>query len=173
MPKTVIGGDQNILGITMPTVYIDGVDYQLPIASQGGRQETFEKDIKEWIDLDNVIHERIRGYRLKAEWEWEQLTAVEINDLIEIYNAAKRTTDVRLKFSTFPRRYLIRITDFEHELSDGRGFRSAASMEVEGTRLLDAFPNPDLFYTMPPNLGYGCIVRTLIEQGNYKPPVEP
>lgn len=160
-----IGGLQNILGLEMPTLFVDGVDYQLPRTDVGNRQETFEKEAKVYLDLNNEIHERVRGFRLQASWEWDYLTAIEFNDLMNIFNAAKTTNDLKIKFATFPRRYAFHITNFEHDLADGRAFKSSASMEVEGLKLLNAFPDPDQFFTFPPMLGRGVLVRTLAEQG--------
>ena len=154
-------GTQNILGMTMPTVYVDGVDYLLPTTDRGNRKETFEKESKEWMDLDRILHERIKGYRLSAKYEWDFLLNTEINDLLNIYNAAKTTNNLKIKFSSFPRRYTFRIVGFTHQIAAGLGFKSSAKLEIEGINLLNAFPNPDQFITMPPLLGRGIIVRSL------------
>ena len=165
MPKkTNIGSEQNFLGKAMPTIYLDGVDYPLPSPEVGGRSETFEKEIREWIDLDNVIHERIKGYRLLASYTWSTLTATEINDLINIYNATKITNETKLKFSIFPKHYNVRITNFEHDLSEGRGFRSSARMELQGLSLLSNFPTSDQFITIVPLMMRGAIIRTYADQ---------
>ena len=152
---------QNILGMTMPTVYVDGVDYLLPITDRGNRKESFEKESKTWMDLDRILHERIKGYRLQATYEWDFLSNIEINDVLNIYNAAKTTNDLKIKFSSFPRKYTFRIVGFTHKMSTGLGYKSSAKMSIEGINLLNAFPNPDQFITMPPLLGRGLVVRSL------------
>lgn len=149
----------------MPKIYVGTVEYTLPVPDRGNRLETFDKEVKTWTDLDMRLHERIKGYRLRAEYEWERLTLDELNTLLDIYNAANEATDIRIKFASFPRKYSVKIVGFEKGLTSGYGFIDAASMEFSGVDLLDAFPNPDSVYTMVPLLGRGLIVNSGNEQG--------
>jgi hypothetical protein len=119
----------NILGRSMPTVYIGGIAYILPTVEKGNRLETFDKEVKSWTDLDRRIHERIKGYRLRAEYEWDYLLPDEMNDLLNIYNEAQQNFDIKIKFSSFPRRYDVRIESFEHGLANGLAFKDSATIE--------------------------------------------
>ena len=161
----VLTSSENILGKTMPTIYIGGITYLLPRTDRGNRLETFDKEVRTWTDLDRRVHERIKGYRLRGEYEWQYLSPTETNDLLNIYNEAQKNVNIKLKFANFPRRYEVRIEDFEHSLAGGLAFKDTISITFSGVNLLDAFPNPDQFYTMPPILGRGIIVRTRNEQG--------
>ena len=163
--QRVTESSQNILGKSMPTIYISGIAYILPRTDRGNRLETFDKETITWTDLDRRVHERIKGYRLRGEYEWDYLTPDQINDLLNIYNEAQKNIDIKIKFSNFQRRYDVKVESFEHKLASGLAFKSGAKIEFMGIALLDAFPNPDLFYTMPPLLGRGIVVRTLVEQG--------
>lgn len=156
---------QNILGLPMPVIYIGGSAYSLPLTDRGNRIESFDKEVKTWTDLDQRLHERIKGYRLRAEYSWDWLEPQEMNDLLDMYNEAENTADLKIKFQNFPRRYSVKISEFEHELASGLGFKDSAAMSFIGVNLLDAFPNPDLYFSMVPLLGRGTIVRTLNEQG--------
>lgn len=167
MPQIKISPtDQNILGRAMPTIYVDGVDYLLPTVEKGNRAENFVKVSKTWVDIDNIIQERVKGYRLVASYTWEILSNSDAEDLITIYNATKDSRDIRIKFSTFPRHYRIRIPDdgFNHSLAEGYSFRSSVSMDIEGVGLVRSFPTADQFITITPQLFQGSIIRTIVEQ---------
>jgi len=162
--SAIIQNGSNIFGTSMPTVYVDGVGYKLPIADENGRKENFEQEYKEWVDLYGTLHRKTLGYRLKAEYKFKALTSDEFQDFLNIYNSVD-TIDLRIKFSTIPRMYRISVDKFDHSLGVGQVYHDSLTISFNGIDRLKEFPNPDLFYTIPPILGRGVIVRTFEERG--------
>lgn len=152
----------NIFGNDSPTIYLsDGSQFALPMASRSGRSESFDKVIKSWFDLDKVYRERMEGFRLQCSYRWEKISQENIYSLIAVNND---TGILKLKFSSMPRLYPVRVSAFKHGLADGFATSDEAEIEFEGRHIIKEYPNPDLFYVMQPNLGRGAVVISLIEQ---------
>ena len=93
----------NIFGTQTPTIIIDGIEYQLPKTSRGGREETFIKETASWTDLNGEIHERVKGFRLKASYKYEYINNDNFETLLTIFNKIDESSNIQLKFQTIPR----------------------------------------------------------------------
>ncbi|MCD4692650.1 MAG: hypothetical protein K8R79_07040 [Calditrichales bacterium] len=144
----------NIFGVTPPKIIMNEIEYQLTKTTKG-REETFVKEITIWQDLNRIIHERIKGYRLKASYSWGHIKNDDLENLLELYNTDK---PLRMVFSVFTKQYKVRITSFKHGLDNGLSFADSAEIEFEGTELVKAFPNPDLMFTMSPMFFRGLVI---------------
>lgn len=155
----------NLFGATAPIIYIGETQYQLPMPSRGGRDDHFPKEGKRWTDPEGEKHERIKGYRLKAEYEYEFIDNDDLENLITIFNAISDSSNIKLKFSTLPRKYAVIVDDFEKPLSDGYVKDDAAKISFIGKKLLKEYPNPDNVYSILLLRGKGLVVNTLADQG--------
>lgn len=156
----------NLFGVNPPIIYVDDTPYQLPSPVRGGRDEDFPKEIKSWIDLDDEIHERIKGYRLETSYEYEFIENDDLEDLITIYNAISTSSNIKLKFQTLPRHYPIIVKKFKIDKGSGYSFtKDSAKISFIGKTLIDAYPNPDNVYTLLILRGKGSVIKTLTEQG--------
>lgn len=151
----------NIFG-TPPTIYMsNGNTFTLPLAARGGRDEDFKKVIKTWMDLENNIQQRFKGFRLQCSYRFDYVSDTNIDRFALIVND---TGLIKIKFQTLPPLYLVRVSEFKHGLADGLNSADAVEISFEGLQLVKSFPTPDLFYSMPPLLGRGLIVVSLSEQ---------
>ena len=151
----------NVFGEAMPTIYTsDGQSLSLPLAMRFGRIEHFVKEIKTWRDLNNRIQQRVKGFRLNCFYYWEKISDENFSNLTNIVNNAGI---LYLKFSTIPRRFAVRVSEYEHDLEAGYHFYDKASISFEGLDLIKDYPHPDLYYTMWPLLGRGMLVRDVNE----------
>jgi hypothetical protein len=154
----------NIFGTNAVTIYVDEEAYDLPMPIRGGRNETFVKETKTWIDITNEIQERIKGYRLEAKYEYDFIENDDLENLITIYNAVSKSSNIKLKFQTLPRHYPVIIEEFDRGLGSGYTFKDSAMIHFVGKTLVKNFPNPDLVYTILPMRGKGAVVNTLTKQ---------
>ncbi len=138
----------NLFGTTQPTIYTDGEasSFVLPAMDAGGKNIIFEKDAKTWLDFDGVIQERVRGYRLKASFIWNEISATNLDNLINIMNIPGQKF---IKFSTLPRKYPFVVDGFESGLESGKyDVGDSASLSIIGTHLVQRLPSLDEFYAI-------------------------
>lgn len=136
-------------------MYLGATEYTLRLADRGNRFEDFEKEIKSWYDLDRVRQQRTKGYRLKARYKYRLLTTSQVQTLIDADNWEG---DIFLKFSTLPVKFQVHIISFRRGLSDGLNDYDEVEIEFIGIKLVRKYPNPDLYYFMPPCFnGFGWI----------------
>lgn len=161
----------NIFGDNMPTIIIaetyeqdgattrsTGVEYQLPTTTRNGRHENFEKVVgNSWVDLNDITHERIKGYRLVASYDYERLINDDFETLLDIYNESKKTASIRIRFATIPIEYPVRVVGWDHGIYAGYTRYDSAKIEFEGVTIVKEFPNPDNIYNICPWLN-GIIV---------------
>ncbi len=158
----------NIFGTLAPKIIINGIEYQLPKTSRGGRMETFIKEVASWTDITvrREIHKREKGFRLQASYKYELLENDDFETLLTIFNKTNETDNIQLKFQTIPRGYPVYVdTDIQHNLADGFNAFDSAEISFTGKTLVPEFPNPDNIYTISLLRGKGIIIRTLNEQG--------
>lgn len=147
----------NVFGTTTPTIYVGSTAKTLPAIARGGRTENFIKDPKTWIDLNGVIHERIKGYRLHARYVFGNLTSSTIDTILEIFNAKEQ---VYLQFSNLTHKKFPVIVqpDIQHDLWNGISEKDQVVLEFVGTKLENNFYYSDIAFAMPGIFnGFGII----------------
>jgi hypothetical protein len=137
----------NLFGNAMPTIYANGetTSFQLPLADKGGRNIFFRKIPKNWTDFDDVIQERIKGYRLEGEFIWSEIDSSDLDNLINIMNIPGQKF---IKFSTLPRKYPFIVTEFEPGLQNGYDFGDSARLTILGSHIVQRLPSIDEAYTI-------------------------
>ena len=138
----------NLFGTTQPTIYAEGesTSFVLPVMDAGGKNIKFEKVVKTWIDFDDVIQERVKGYRLKASFIWNEISATNLDNLINIMNIPGQKF---IKFSSLPRKYPFVVEALETGLESGKyDVGDSASLSIIGTHLVQRLPSLDEFYAI-------------------------
>ena len=147
----------NIFGTTPPKIYLGTVkavsienqtayeytEYSLEKPTTGGRYEDFQKESSFYFDLNDMMQEKIKGFRVIAKYNWKYITNDFLENLLEIANWRG---PVFIKFQTIPRKYEVKVVSFKRENEGGYSKNDAASIEFQGVKLIKAYPNPDLFY---------------------------
>ena len=134
----------NIFGVIPPKIIINGIEYQLPKTSRGGREETFVKIVTSWIDLNDEIQERVKGFRLQASYKYDFLTNDDFETLLIIFNEINKTSNIQLKFQTIPRGYPVIVEkEINHGLAGGFNAYDSAEISFRGKTIVSEFPNPD------------------------------
>jgi hypothetical protein len=130
--------------------------YTIPICTRNGRYEDFEKDIKLWYDLKHKLQSRTRGWRLVAEYSWENTEHWddELEDILEIVNSDKK---MFIQFGSIPRKYEVKVVEFKRGLADGLHFSDSVYVKFAGVNLINQYPNPDLFYMLKGQTASGTI----------------
>ncbi len=138
----------NLFGTTQPTIYAEGesTSFVLPVMDAGGKTIFFEKESKSWLDFDGVIQERVKGYRLKASFIWNEISATNLDNLINIMNIPGQKF---IKFSTLPRKYPFVVDTFETGLESGKyDVGDSATLAIIGSHLVQRVPSLDEFYAI-------------------------
>jgi len=137
----------NLFGDSMPTLYANGetTSFALPVADGEGKNIFFRKVTKTWTDFFGTIQERTKGYRLEASFKWSEITATNLDNLIQFLNIPGQKF---IKFSTLPRKYPFIVTEFEPGLQYGRDDGDSAILSILGTHLVNRLPSIDEFYAI-------------------------
>lgn len=139
----------NLYGDEMPTLYANGetTSFQLPVTDNDAKNIFFKKITKTWIDFYQVLQERVKGYRLEANFTWSEIDADDLDNLIQFLNIPGQKF---IHFSTFPasRKYPFVINEFEPGLQYGYDDGDSARLSIIGTHLIARLPSLDEFYAV-------------------------
>lgn len=131
----------NLFGTNPATIYYSSTSFQIPLASRGNRYEDFIAEKVMWTDITRTIRERVKGYRLICQYAWERIGNDDLEKFIDLYNYGG---PIYIKFSPIFRMYQVVITNFKRGLADGLQYNDSLEIELQGTKLIDKYPNPDL-----------------------------
>lgn len=139
----------NLFGDAMPTLYANGetTSFQLPVTDNNAKNILFRKITKQWIDFNGVLQERTKGYRLECNFAWSEISATNLDNLIQFLNIPGQKF---IWFSSFPqsRKYPFVVDEFEPGLQYGYDDGDSARLSLVGTHLIARLPSLDEFYAV-------------------------
>lgn len=139
----------NLFGDTMPTLYTTGesTSLTLPVVDRDAKIQYFEKVTKTWLDGDGILQERIEGWRLRCSYEWSEITATNLDNIIQFMNSPEQKF---IKFPTFPksRKYPFIVEEFTPGLQYGYDVGDSARLVIVGTHIVQRFPSLDEMFVV-------------------------